>query len=288
MSAALIDGKELSKKIKAEIRNRTENIFKGRGIRPGLAVVTAGEDPASLLYIGNIEKQCKNTGINFYWHKLDVDVTEYKIIETINKLNGDKGIAGIIVQLPLPEGVDARKIGKNISPNKDVDCFNPVNAGRFFLGEKAMLPCTPKGIIRLIEESGIPTAGRKAVVVGRSNIVGKPVALLLLKKNCTVTICHSKTKNLKRELLSADIIVAATGRPALITGDMISGGTAVIDAGVSMIDSKPVGDVVYEEARKNAAFITPVPGGVGPMTTAMLLENTLEAFENAHEDLICN
>lgn len=288
MSTNIIDGKEISKKIKESIKDQVEGIFKRYNKRPGLAVLIAGENPAAVSYVKSIEKQCNVTGINFYWHKLSEDASESEVLEKVNELNNDRDVSGIIVQLPLPKVVDVKKIGSYIAPEKDVDCFSPVNAGKLFLGERVLLPCTPKGIIRLIEETGIETSGKKAVVVGRSNIVGKPVALLLLQKNCTVTICHSKTGDIKAETLDADIIVAATGKPGLITGDMIKEGAAVIDAGVSEVNGKLVGDVVFEEALERASYITPVPGGVGPMTTTMLLENTLEAFKNAHKDIIGN
>ncbi len=286
MSAAIIDGREISKKIKESIKNQIEDIYGRYGLRPGLAAIIAGEDPASVSYVKSIEKQCGGTGVNFYWHKLNTGTSECEILEKIDKLNNDDTVSGMIVQLPLPKGTDVKRIGSSIAPDKDVDCFSPINAGKLFLGEDVLLPCTPKGIIRLIDEMGMETSGKKAVVVGRSNIVGKPVALLLLQKNCTVVICNSKTKDLKSEVCDADIIVAATGKPGLITGNMVKDGAVIIDAGVSEVDGKLIGDVVFEEAMQKASCITPVPGGVGPMTTAMLLENTLEAFKNAHKDII--
>lgn len=283
MDAVVLDGRKISKDIISKIKNRTKNIFEKKGICPELAVITVGDNPASLSYIKSIKRQSLNAGINFSWGKLKDEATESQIIDTINQFNRNTSIDGIMVQLPLPDNIDVNKVRKSISPYKDVDCFNPINTGKLFLGEKVLPPCTPKGTIKLIEESGIELTGRKAVVVSRSNIVGKPVALLLLKKNCTVTICHSKTRNLKKELLSADIIISATGKPVLIKGNMVSEGTIVIDVGTSMVNGKIVGDVDYEEVRKKASYITPVPGGVGAMTTAMLLENTLEVFKNIHE-----
>ncbi|MDI6602131.1 MAG: bifunctional methylenetetrahydrofolate dehydrogenase/methenyltetrahydrofolate cyclohydrolase FolD [Thermoanaerobacteraceae bacterium] len=286
MSATIIDGREISKKIREIIKNQVKAFDEELNLRPGLAALMAGEDPASVSYIKSIEKLCANAGIDFFWHKLNANASESEILGEIDELNKDNNVSGIIVQLPLPKGVDVKKISHSILPEKDVDCFSPINTGKLFLGEKVLLPCTPKGIVRLIEEIGIETAGKKTVVVGRSNIVGKPVALLMLQKNCTVTVCHSKTQDLKKEVFDADIVVAATGKPGLITGEMIKHGAVVIDAGVSEVDGKLVGDVVFEEAKEIASYITPVPGGVGPMTTTMLLENTMEAFKNAHKDII--
>lgn len=277
MGATIIDGKEIAKKIRRELGEKINHIEKTKGVKPGLATVIVGGDPASVAYVKNKDKVCMETGINSLTWELDATTSEEELIKLINELNERGDIHGILVQVPLPKHISEDKIARTISPEKDVDCFNPENTGKLFRGEKCLLPCTPKGILRLIKETGIEISGKKAGVIGRSNIVGKPAALLLLNESATVTICHSRTKNLKEELIDCDIIVSAVGKPGLVTGDMIKEGAAVLDAGTSMVDGKLKGDVNFEEALEKAGFITPVPGGVGSMTTTMLIENVLEA-----------
>ena len=236
-----------------------------------------GDDPASAIYVRNKEKGCIDLGMHSVVHKLDADTEQDKLISLIHELNNDKAIHGILVQLPLPKHLDSLAVLREVDPDKDVDGLHVVTAGRLMVGEKGFIPCTPKGIIKLIKTTGIEIAGKRAVVVGRSNMVGKPVSLLLQRENATVTMCHSKTQNLAEECARADILVAAIGRAEMITGDYVKEGAVVIDVGTSRVDGKLKGDVLFSEAEKKAAFITPVPGGVGPMTITMLLENTLEA-----------
>ncbi len=273
---SIIDGKALSAKIREELRVKVAEL-KSKGITPGLAVILVGEDPASAIYVRNKEKGCIELGMHSVVHKLDADTKQDSLISLIHDLNNDKAIHGILVQLPLPKQLDSLAVLREVDPDKDVDGLHVVTAGRLMVGEKGFIPCTPKGIIKLIKTTGIEIAGKKAVVVGRSNMVGKPVSLLLQRENATVTMCHSKTQNLAEECARADILVAAIGRPEMITADYVKEGAVVIDVGTSRVDGKLKGDVLFSEAEKKAAFITPVPGGVGPMTITMLLENTLEA-----------
>ncbi len=273
---SIIDGKALSEKIREELKGKVTEL-KSKGITPGLAVILVGDDPASAIYVRNKEKGCIDLGMHSVVHKLDADTKQDKLISLIHDLNNDKAIHGILVQLPLPKHLDSLAVLREVNPDKDVDGLHVVTAGRLMVGEKGFIPCTPKGIIKLIKTTGIEIAGKKAVVVGRSNMVGKPVSLLLQRENATVTMCHSKTKNLAEECSRADILVAAIGRPEMITGDFVKEGAVVIDVGTSRVDGKLKGDVLFSEAEKKAAYITPVPGGVGPMTITMLLENTLEA-----------
>lgn len=273
----IINGKEIALKIRGEIASKVEKLKIEKGLNIGLAAIALEKDDASGSYLKNLAKVCKDTGINYTLFELEKDISEEKMIEFIYQLNKRSDIHGIIVQVPLPKYINEDKIAKAIAINKDVDCFNPENLGKLFRGEKCLLPCTPKGIMRLLAQCNIEISGKKAVVVGRSNIVGKPVAILLLNKNATVTICHSKTRDLEKQLKDSDIIVSAVGSPGLITGDMIKPGAIVIDAGTRMVNGVLKGDVDFDSVLSIAAFVTPVPGGVGAMTTTMLIENVLEA-----------
>ncbi len=245
-----------------------------------MAVILVGEDPASKVYVSNKKKACEYIGINSFEYKLPETATEEEVLELINKLNNDDTVSGILCQLPVPKHINEESIINAIDPKKDVDAFHPINVGKIMTGNYDFVPCTPAGVMELIKESGIDVCGKECVVVGRSNIVGKPMSMLLLHKNGTVTICHSKTADLKEKTKSADILVAAVGIPNFITGDMIKPGAVVIDVGINRIAPKTlVGDVEFESAEKVAGAITPVPGGVGPMTIAMLMKNTLKAAQ---------
>ncbi len=273
----LIDGKQLAQKRREEIKQAVEEL-KTQGITPGLAVILVGEDPASQVYVRNKEKACHEVGFYSEVHRLPEDTSQEDLLNLIDRLNNDEKIHGLLVQLPVPKHIDEKAVIHAISPKKDVDGFLPENLGSLLIGEPAFEPCTPKGCIELIKESGIDITGKKAVVVGRSNIVGKPVAMMLLRENATVTICHSKTRNLKEELLAADIVVAAIGRANFITGDMIKDGAVVIDVGINRLpDGKMAGDVDRASLEGRDCWLTPVPGGVGPMTITMLMKNTLES-----------
>lgn len=273
----LIDGKQLAQKRREEIKQAVEEL-KTQGITPGLAVILVGEDPASQVYVRNKEKACHEVGFYSEVHRLPEDTSQEDLLNLIERLNNDEKIHGLLVQLPVPKHIDEKAVIHAISPKKDVDGFLPENLGSLLIGEPAFEPCTPKGCIDLIKESGIDITGKKAVVVGRSNIVGKPVAMMLLRENATVTICHSKTRNLKEELLAADIVVAAIGRANFITGDMIKDGAVVIDVGINRLpDGKMAGDVDRASLEGRDCWLTPVPGGVGPMTITMLMKNTLES-----------
>lgn len=273
----LIDGKNLAQKIQLQIKEETAAL-KAKGITPGLAVILVGDDAASQIYVRNKEKACQEVGFLSKIYRLATDAQEEEVLALIEQLNNETTIHGILVQLPLPKQLNESKITNAISPKKDVDGFLAENMGALLIGQQAFEPCTPQGCLRLIKETGIPIAGKKAVVVGRSNIVGKPVAIMLLKENATVTICHSKTIHLKEELLNADIIVAAVGQAHMITGDMIKEGAIVIDVGTNRLENgKLVGDVDQASLGDKECYLTPVPGGVGPMTIAMLMNNTLES-----------
>lgn len=273
----LIDGKQLAQKRREEIKQAVEEL-KTQGITPGLAVILVGEDPASQVYVRNKEKACHEVGFYSEVYRLPEDTSQEDLLNLIERLNNDEKIHGLLVQLPVPKHIDEKAVIHAISPKKDVDGFLPENLGSLLIGEPAFEPCTPKGCIDLIKESGIDITGKKAVVVGRSNIVGKPVAMMLLRENATVTICHSKTRNLKEELLAADIVVAAIGRANFITGDMIKDGAVVIDVGINRLpDGKMAGDVDRASLEGRDCWLTPVPGGVGPMTITMLMKNTLES-----------
>lgn len=274
----IIDGKAVSQSVKDRIKEKAVRLKEKYNVTAGLAVIIVGDDPASRIYVNNKKKACEYVGFDSYEYALPEETTENELLELINKLNNDERIDGILCQLPLPKHIDENVIINNISPNKDVDAFHPVNVGKIMIGDYSFLPCTPAGVMELIASTGIDIKGKECVVVGRSNIVGKPMSMLLLHKSGTVTICHSKTKDLKAECKRADILVAAVGVPNLIKGDMIKEGAVVIDVGMNRLDSgKLCGDVEFESASKTAGYITPVPGGVGPMTIAMLMQNTLTA-----------
>jgi methylenetetrahydrofolate dehydrogenase (NADP+)/methenyltetrahydrofolate cyclohydrolase len=271
----IIDGKALAKEKRAEIAKQVEAL-KEKGVTPGLAVVLVGEDPASQIYVRNKHKACEEVGIYSRKITLPEETTEEEILKIIDELNNDPEIDGILVQLPLPKHIDPDKVILSISPDKDVDGFHPVNAGRLLTGQDGFFPCTPLAVMELIKSAGVDVSGKEAVVVGRSNIVGKPGSMLLLRENATVTICHSKTKDLADVCRRADILVAAVGRPEMITSDYVKEGAVVIDVGINRVgEKKVVGDVAFDEVKDKAAYITPVPGGVGPMTITMLLYNTL-------------
>lgn len=277
--AQIIDGKAVAAEIKAELRVRADAL-RERGVTPCLAVVMAGDDPASAIYVRNKRRACKDVGIESRYVKLDADVTQKQVIEEIMRLNADPAVHAILVQLPLPKHIDENAVLDAILPEKDADGFHVVNAGRLLTGRGGTLPCTPAGCMELLRRAGVPMNGAEAVVVGRSNIVGKPMALLLQQENCTVTMCHSRTRNLGEHVKRADIVVCAAGRRGLITADMLKEGAAVIDVGINRgEDGKISGDVDYETASKVAGWITPVPGGVGPMTVAMLMQNAIIAAE---------
>ena len=276
--AQIINGKEVSAIVKSEVAEETARLRDERGLKVGLAVVIVGNNQASRVYVNNKKKACEEVGFQSFEYALDENTTQEQLLDLVNVLNRDDRVNGILVQLPLPAHIDETAIINAISPAKDVDAFHPVNVGRIMIGNYSFLPCTPAGVMRLIESTGTDISGKQCVVIGRSNIVGKPQAMLLLQKNGTVTICHSKTKNLKELCLSADILVVAIGKAKFITGDMIKEGAVVIDVGMNRDENgKLCGDVEFESAEKRASYITPVPGGVGPMTISMLMKNTLTA-----------
>ncbi len=277
LSAKVVSGKELANKIREELKDKVSQFIEEKNIVPHLVVVLVGDDPASQSYVKGKQKGCEQTNMKSTLIKLPVETKEEELIELVEKLNHDETVHGILVQLPLPKHIDESKIINTISVEKDVDGFSPINVGKMVLKEDCFLPCTPAGIIKLIKETNIDITGKHAVILGRSNIVGKPVLHLLLRENATVTICHSRTKDLKEFTKDADILIAAIGKAKFVTADMIKPGAVVIDVGVNRVDNKLCGDVDYENALEVASYITPVPGGVGPMTITMLLENTFEA-----------
>ncbi len=272
MTAQIIDGTEIARKIRERIRKEVAAMKE----KPGLAAIIVGDNPASKAYVGIKRKHCEEVGIYSEEHKLPEETREEELLALISRLNKDGRINAILVQLPVPKHISTEKVLSAIALEKDVDGFNPVNIGKLVAGNENAVPCTPKGIIRLLEEIGIEIEGKNAVVVGRSSIVGKPTALMLLNRNATVTVCHSRTKNLEDMTGNADILVVAVGKARMITADMVKKGAVVIDVGMNKIDGKLVGDADFEKVKEKAAYITPVPGGVGPMTVAMLLENTLQ------------
>ena len=278
MTARIIDGKSIAKELRESLAPRVAAL-KEQGITPGLTVIVVGDDPASAIYVRNKERACIKLGMNSQVLRFPAETTQEEILNTVRLLNQDDSVHGILVQLPLPRHIDEQAVLRAIDPDKDVDGFHAMNAGRLMNGEPGFVACTPKGVMRLLEVSGVELDGKNAVVVGRSNIVGKPMALLLLQKNCTVTIAHSHTKDLTAVTRSADILVVAVGRAGFITGDMIKPGAAVMDVGINRVDGKVVGDVDFDAVREVASWITPVPGGVGRMTITMLLANTIEAAE---------
>ncbi|KWT83482.1 bifunctional methylenetetrahydrofolate dehydrogenase/methenyltetrahydrofolate cyclohydrolase FolD [Candidatus Magnetominusculus xianensis] len=277
MSATIIDGKKVAKDITEALRQEVEAL-KAKGVVPGLAVVLVGENPASKKYVSSKEKTCESLGIKSLGNKIPENTTQEELMKLIDNLNNDPKVHGILVQLPLPKHLNEKEVMHAISAAKDVDGFGPDSLGRLVLDEPGFLPCTPHGCMKLLESYGVDPKGKHAVVVGRSVIVGKPIALLLLRQHATVTICHSRTPDLKETCLKADILCAAVGKAEMIKGDWIKEGAAVIDIGINVKeDGKLVGDVEFEKAKERAGFITPVPGGVGPMTIAMLMYNTVEA-----------
>lgn len=287
MSAAVIDGKAIAADIRAQVAKYVAEFKEKQGIAPGLAVVLVGEDPASQVYVRNKGRQTVEAGMASFEHKLDAATSESDLLALIARLNGDKAVHGILVQLPLPKQIDAEKVINAIDPAKDVDGFHVINAGRLATGQDSLVPCTPAGSVILAKRALGKLEGLEAVIVGRSNIVGKPLAQLLLAENCTVTVAHSRTRDLPAVCRRADILVAAVGRPEMIRGDWVKPGACVIDVGINRVEgeggkSRLVGDVAYAEAAKVAGSITPVPGGVGPMTIALLLANTLTAAAAIH------
>ena len=281
MSAKLIDGVALSHQLRGDVARRAAAL-KARGLTPGLAVVLVGDNPASQVYVRNKVKACEDSGLHSVLEKYEAAMTEAQLLARIEALNNDPSIHGILVQLPLPAHIDAHKVIEAISPAKDVDGFHVASAGALMVGQPGFWPCTPYGCMKMLESIGYELKGKHAVVIGRSNIVGKPMALMLLQQNATVTICHSGTKDLKAMTLQADVVVAAVGKRNVLTADMVKPGAVVIDVGMNRNDEgKLCGDVDFEGVKQVAGWITPVPGGVGPMTITMLLVNTLEAAERA-------
>ena len=278
--AQIIDGKRISQEIKDELKEEVAAL-KAQGIEGSLAVVQVGEDPASSVYVRNKKKACEYIGIHSLSYELPEETTEEELLDLIASLNENDAVNGILVQLPVPKHIDADKIIRAISPEKDVDGFHPMNVGKLVIGEKGFVSCTPAGIIQLLKRSGIEIAGKNCVIIGRSNIVGKPMALLMLQENATVTVAHSKTTDLKTVCKTADILIVAIGKKQFITADYIKEGAVVIDVGIHRgEDKKLFGDVCYEEVEPVASAITPVPGGVGPMTIAMLMSNCVESIHN--------
>src|SRR5687767_1792158 len=280
MAAQLLDGKSLAARIRTDVKRKVSELVQ-RGLRPGLAVILAGDDPASAVYVRNKVRACEETGVRSTLLELPASVSEAELLNRVRSLNDDREVHGILVQLPLPKQVNAARVLAAVAPAKDVDGFHEANLGALLAGAPRLVPCTPAGVMRLLEHAAIPLAGRRAVVIGRSNIVGKPLALLLLQKDATVTICHSKSRDLERVSAEAEILIAAVGRPKLVGPAMVKSGACVIDVGVNRLsDGRLAGDVDFEAVKNIAGWITPVPGGVGPMTIAMLLENCLKAVSS--------
>ncbi len=279
MEAKILSGRDIASEIRLGLKNDVEKL-KGNGVQPGLAVIIVGDEPASRIYVNNKKKACDEIGIRSFEYALPAETSEEEIIELIKTLNCDKNIHGILVQLPLPPHINDEKVLLTIDPDKDVDAFHPVNVGKIMIGNYRFLPCTPAGVIEMIHRTGIDLKGSECVVVGRSNIVGKPMAMLLLHEHATVPVCHSRTIDLKTVCKRADVLVVAVGKPKLIKADFIKPGAVVIDVGTNRMENgKLCGDVDFEEAKGVASYITPVPGGVGPMTIAMLMKNTVKAAE---------
>lgn len=271
----IIDGKIISKQIREELQLKIKELKEKKKIIPGLAVIIVGNNPASKAYVRMKDKACKDLGMYSEVHSLEQDISENELLLLIDELNKKDSIHGILVQLPLPEHIDEMKVLKRINHKKDVDGFHPINIGKLVVGEDTFIPCTPHGIMKLLDYENINVEGKNVVVIGRSNIVGKPIAMLLLQKNATVTICHSRTKNLKEITKGADILVVAIGKPKFVTSDMVKPGAVVIDVGINRVNNKIVGDVDFEAVKEVAGYMTPVPGGVGPMTITMLIYNTI-------------
>ena len=278
--ARIIDGKALAKQVRGELAEDVASLAR-RGVQPGLAVILVGDDPASAIYVRNKTKACQQTGIAHFDHLLPATTAQHELVELIGRLNRDPRVHGILVQLPLPSGLDAAAALDTIDPDKDADGIHPVSLGRLVAGAPRFLPCTPFGVLRMLRHAGTPLVGAEAVVVGRSAMVGKPMALLLLAEHCTVTQCHSRTRDLGAVVARADIVVAAAGRAELVRGEWIKPGATVIDVGINRVGDKMLGDVEFEAAAARARAISPVPGGVGPMTVAMLLSNTVRAAQLA-------
>jgi len=275
-----MDGKATGAKVRARLAEKTVEFKEKYGYAPGLAVIIVGDDPASKVYVRNKKKACEEVGYNSFEYALPAETTEEELLDLIAKLNADNSVHGILVQSPVPKHIDEKKIQLNILPEKDVDAFHPVNVGKIMIGDYDFVPCTPAGITELLDEYGIETSGKSCVVIGRSNIVGKPMAMLMLHKNCTVTICHSRTPDVGAVTREADIVIAAVGKADFLKGDMIKDGAVVIDVGMNRnAEGKLCGDANFEECEKKASYITPVPGGVGPMTITMLMKNTLKSAE---------
>lgn len=277
MTAQVISGKELAKELRENMKEEI-NLLKQRGITPHLTVILIGNDPASHSYVNGKKKASEEVGISSEIIKFDATITEDELLDKIQELNKDPNVHGILVQLPLPEHIDEQKVIETIDPQKDVDGFHPINVGRMMIGQNTFLPCTPFGILKMLQSINIDLNGKHAVIIGRSNIVGKPMGQLLLNENATVTYCHSRTKDLRKYTLSADILIVAVGKEHIVDGSYIKDGAVVIDVGVNRTkEGKLTGDVDFEDAKEKASYITPVPGGVGPMTITMLLENTIKA-----------
>ena len=280
MSAQILDGKAIAEEIRESVKASTEQLIAKHGTAPGLAVVLVGENPASQVYVRNKRLSCEKVGFHSELHQLDASTSEADLLSLIDQLNDDDKINGILVQLPLPDHINEDKVTEHIIPQKDVDGFHPYNIGRLTLRMPTLHPCTPKGVMTMLAKTGIDLVGKDAVIVGQSNIVGRPMALELLAARCTITVCHSKTKNLQDKIASADIVVAAVGIPEFVKGDWIKPGAIVIDVGINRLeDGSLCGDVEFSSAKEKASWITPVPGGVGPMTVATLLQNTVQATE---------
>lgn len=278
--AVIIDGKALSAKLKNQMKEKVDTL-KATGINPCLAVIIVGENPASKVYVNNKKKSCAELGIESLEYALPEETTEEELLRIIDELNNNENVDGILCQLPLPSHICEKNIINSISPEKDVDAFHPENVGHIMIGDYTFLPCTPAGVMEMLKEYEIDVAGKNCVVVGRSNIVGKPMTMLLLKENATVTVCHSRTKDLASFTRQADVLVSAVGKPGLITDDMVKENAVVIDVAINRLENgKLCGDVDFENVKEKASFITPVPGGVGPMTIAVLMKNTVTAAEN--------
>ncbi len=280
MAAKILDGAAMALEVEKELKQRVE-VLRERGVVPGLCVILVGSDPASQTYVANKEKACARLGIHSQTLRMGAETTQAELEASIERANEDEAIHGILVQLPLPAQLDEHRALALIRPEKDVDGFHAVNMGRLARGEDCVAACTPKGALHMLKAAGVPIAGQNAVVIGRSNIVGKPMALLLLQENATVTICHSRTEDLAEHTRRADILVAAVGKPRFVTADMVKEGAAVLDVGINRVDGKLCGDVDFETVKEKAGWISPVPGGVGKMTIAMLMENTVSAAEKA-------
>lgn len=277
MTARIIDGKGIAAEIRGDLKKQVAELT-AQGKTPGLEVILVGDDPASTVYVRNKERACKEVGINSTVHRLPAETTREELLGLIERLNKDTAVHGILVQLPLPSHLDEDEVINAISPKKDVDGFHPINAGKLLIGDDdAFVACTPAGVLELVKRTEVPIKGQNVVIVGRSNIVGKPAAVLFLREHATVTVCHSRTKDVAEECRRADILIAAVGRPEMIKKDWVKPGAVVIDVGINRVDGKLVGDVDYENVREVAGAITPVPGGVGPMTIAMLLRATVES-----------